>query len=36
MQIAIIPLAGYHRFRQIKEPDVFSAVLRTIPVCAAC
>lgn len=35
MQIAVIPLAGDHRFRQIKEPDVFSAVLRTVPVCAA-
>jgi 2-polyprenyl-6-methoxyphenol hydroxylase-like FAD-dependent oxidoreductase len=35
MQIAVVPLAGDHRFRQIKDPDVFSAVLRTIPAGAA-
>jgi hypothetical protein len=35
MQLAIIPLAADHRFRRVKQPQVFTAVLRTIPVCAA-
>ena len=35
MQLAIVPLAADRRFRQVKEPDVFTAVLRTIPACAA-
>jgi 2-polyprenyl-6-methoxyphenol hydroxylase-like FAD-dependent oxidoreductase len=35
VQLAIVPLAADRRFRQVKEPDVFTAVLRTIPACAA-
>src|SRR5579862_5646168 len=35
MQLAIVPLAADRRFRPVKEPDVFTAVLRTIPACAA-
>jgi hypothetical protein len=31
MQLAIIPLATDHRFRRVKQPQVFTAVLRTIP-----
>jgi 2-polyprenyl-6-methoxyphenol hydroxylase-like FAD-dependent oxidoreductase len=33
MQLAIIPLAADSRFRRLKDPDVFTAVLRTIPAC---
>ena len=33
MQLAIIPLAVDSRFRRLKDPDVFTAVLRTIPAC---
>ncbi len=35
VQLAIVPLAAGRRFRQVKEPDVFTTVLRTIPACAA-
>ena len=35
VQLAIVPLAADRRFRPVKEPDVFTAVLRTIPACAA-
>ena len=35
MQLAIVPFAADRRFRQLKDPDVFTAVLRTIPACAA-
>ena len=35
MQVAIVPLAADRRFRPVKEPDVFTAVLRTIPAAAA-
>jgi hypothetical protein len=35
MQIAVVPLAGDGRFRSIKDPDVFTAVLGTVPAGAA-
>jgi 2-polyprenyl-6-methoxyphenol hydroxylase-like FAD-dependent oxidoreductase len=35
MQLAIVPLATDRRFRRITDPEVFTAVLRTIPACAA-
>jgi 2-polyprenyl-6-methoxyphenol hydroxylase-like FAD-dependent oxidoreductase len=35
MQIAVIPVTGDGRFRSIKDPDVFTAVLRTVPVASA-
>jgi 2-polyprenyl-6-methoxyphenol hydroxylase-like FAD-dependent oxidoreductase len=35
VQLAIVPLAADRRFRQVKDPAVFTAVLRTIPACAA-
>ena len=35
MQMAVAPLAMDHRFRTVKNPAVFSAVLRTIPTYAA-
>jgi 2-polyprenyl-6-methoxyphenol hydroxylase-like FAD-dependent oxidoreductase len=35
MQLAIAPLALDHRFRTVKHPEVFTAVLRTIPTYAA-
>ncbi len=35
MQLALIPLAADRRFRALKDPDVFSAVLTTIPATAA-
>jgi hypothetical protein len=35
VQLAIVPLAADRRFRRVKEPDVFTAVLRTIPASAA-
>jgi 2-polyprenyl-6-methoxyphenol hydroxylase-like FAD-dependent oxidoreductase len=31
MQVAIAPLAADHRFRAVKNPDVFSRVVRTVP-----
>jgi hypothetical protein len=35
LQVAVIPLTTDHRFRRVKEPQVFNAVLRTIPISAA-
>lgn len=35
MQMAVVPLAMDHRFRTLKNPDVFTAVLSTIPTFAA-
>jgi 2-polyprenyl-6-methoxyphenol hydroxylase-like FAD-dependent oxidoreductase len=35
VQLAVVPLAADRRFRQVKEPEVFTAVLGTIPACAA-
>jgi len=35
MQLAVAPLAADRRFRTLKDPDVFTAVLRTVPVYAA-
>ncbi len=33
MQLALVPLAADSRFRRLKDRDVFTAVLRTIPTC---
>jgi hypothetical protein len=35
MQLAVLPLAGDHRFRVLGRTEVFTAVLRTVPVYAA-
>jgi flavin-dependent dehydrogenase len=35
MQMAIAPLAVDHRFRTVRDPAVFTAVLRTVPTYAA-
>lgn len=35
MQLAVAPLAADRRFRTLKNPEIFTAVLRTIPVYAA-
>jgi 2-polyprenyl-6-methoxyphenol hydroxylase-like FAD-dependent oxidoreductase len=35
MQLAVAPLATDRRFRALKHPEVFTAVLRTIPAFAA-
>jgi 2-polyprenyl-6-methoxyphenol hydroxylase-like FAD-dependent oxidoreductase len=35
MLFAVAPLTADHRFRTITDPDVFTAVLRTVPVFAA-
>ncbi len=35
MQLAVAPLAADHRFRAVKRPEVFTAVLRTVPTYAA-
>jgi hypothetical protein len=35
IQMAIAPLAADRRFRRLKHPDVFTAVLRTVPAHAA-
>jgi 2-polyprenyl-6-methoxyphenol hydroxylase-like FAD-dependent oxidoreductase len=35
MQLAIAPLAADRRFRAVKNPEVFTAVLRTVPAFAA-
>jgi 2-polyprenyl-6-methoxyphenol hydroxylase-like FAD-dependent oxidoreductase len=35
MQLAVVPLAADRRFRALKDPEVFTAVLRTVPVYAA-
>jgi 2-polyprenyl-6-methoxyphenol hydroxylase-like FAD-dependent oxidoreductase len=34
MQLAVVPLAADRRFRALKDPEVFTAVLRTIPATA--
>jgi 2-polyprenyl-6-methoxyphenol hydroxylase-like FAD-dependent oxidoreductase len=35
MQLAVGPLAADHRFKTLKRPEVFTAVLRTVPTYAA-
>ena len=35
MLLAVAPLAADRRFRTLKDPEVFTAVLRTVPVYAA-
>jgi len=35
VQLVVAPLAADHRFRTAREPEVFTAVLRTIPALAA-
>jgi len=35
MLLAVAPLAADRRFRMLKDPRVFTAVLRTVPPCAA-
>jgi 2-polyprenyl-6-methoxyphenol hydroxylase-like FAD-dependent oxidoreductase len=35
MQLAVAPLATDHRFRTVRYPEVFTNVLRTVPVYAA-
>ena len=35
VQLVVAPLAADHRFRTLREPQVFTAVLRTIPAFAA-
>jgi 2-polyprenyl-6-methoxyphenol hydroxylase-like FAD-dependent oxidoreductase len=35
MQLAVAPLAADRRFRTLKDPAVFTAVLRTVPLYAA-
>jgi len=35
MQMAIAPLAVDHRFRPARDPEIFTAVLRTVPTYAA-
>ena len=35
MQVAVAPLAADRRFRAVRDPEVFTAVLRTIPAFAA-
>ncbi|HEY2205626.1 MAG TPA: hypothetical protein VGH99_14230 [Pseudonocardia sp.] len=35
MQLALAPLAADRRFRAARDPDVFTAVLRTVPLYAA-
>jgi 2-polyprenyl-6-methoxyphenol hydroxylase-like FAD-dependent oxidoreductase len=35
MQIAIGPLASDHRFKTVRDPEIFTAVLRTIPAFSA-
>ena len=34
MQLAVVPLAADRRFRAVKRPEVFTAVLRTVPAYA--
>ncbi|TVZ07014.1 FAD-dependent oxidoreductase [Trebonia kvetii] len=31
MQLAVFPLAADHRFRAVRDPDVFTRVVRTVP-----
>jgi 2-polyprenyl-6-methoxyphenol hydroxylase-like FAD-dependent oxidoreductase len=35
MQLVVAPLDRDHRFRTLKDPEVFTAVLRTVPIFAA-
>jgi 2-polyprenyl-6-methoxyphenol hydroxylase-like FAD-dependent oxidoreductase len=35
VQLVVAPLAADHRFRTVRDPQVFTAVLRTIPIYAA-
>jgi 2-polyprenyl-6-methoxyphenol hydroxylase-like FAD-dependent oxidoreductase len=35
MQLAVVPLASDHRFKTLRHPKVFEAVLRTVPTYAA-
>jgi 2-polyprenyl-6-methoxyphenol hydroxylase-like FAD-dependent oxidoreductase len=35
MQLAVAPLAADRRFAALRDPHVFTAVLRTVPACAA-
>jgi hypothetical protein len=35
MQLVVAPLDRDHRFRTLKDPEVFTAVLRTVPTFAA-
>jgi 2-polyprenyl-6-methoxyphenol hydroxylase-like FAD-dependent oxidoreductase len=35
MQLGVGPLAEDHRFRTLKRPEIFEAVLRTVPIYAA-
>jgi 2-polyprenyl-6-methoxyphenol hydroxylase-like FAD-dependent oxidoreductase len=35
VQMAVAPLAADHRFRTARDPQVFTAILRTVPACAA-
>jgi 2-polyprenyl-6-methoxyphenol hydroxylase-like FAD-dependent oxidoreductase len=35
VQLVVAPLAGDRRFRTLRDPEVFSAVLRTVPAYAA-
>ena len=35
VQLVVAPLAADHRFRTVRDPQVFTAVLRTIPTYAA-
>ena len=35
VQMVVAPLAADHRFRTVRDPQVFTAVLRMIPACAA-
>jgi 2-polyprenyl-6-methoxyphenol hydroxylase-like FAD-dependent oxidoreductase len=35
MQLAVVPLASDHRFKTLRHPKVFEAVMRTIPTYAA-
>jgi 2-polyprenyl-6-methoxyphenol hydroxylase-like FAD-dependent oxidoreductase len=35
MQLAVVPLAADRRFRVLKHPDTFTAVLRSVPTYAA-
>lgn len=35
MQMAVAPLAADHRFRTVRDPEIFTAVLRTVPTYSA-
>jgi hypothetical protein len=36
VQLVVAPLAADRRFRTVRDPQVFTAVLRAIPAYAAC